>query len=162
MKTCKHYQEQISKAATKCPKCQSFQYWYRNPQIIMLLPMLLFISFLYTMMSTRMERLDFEDFKDQITLTRLSKDTIQVQNKKMINLLVEIANTSEHQWKNAIYEVKYLSSTGDLLTVEKDSDYQFVLSAHDKTISSIKVPVYEQYENVTFELKLSRLSHYRY
>lgn len=162
MKTCKHCKEQIAIDATKCPKCQAHQNWYHNPQLLAIIPMILFLPFLIYMIYNRHERVHFEDYREKVTIKKLSQDTLTIKDKKMINILVEVENNSDQKWENAVYEVQYLSPSGKLLNVERSSDYKFIINANKKAISSIKIPIYEEYQDVIFDLKLSELKQDRF
>jgi len=37
MKTCKHCREEIHERASRCPKCQGVQYWYKNIPLLILI-----------------------------------------------------------------------------------------------------------------------------
>lgn len=161
MKTCNACKEPIAKEATKCPKCQSFQGRFKNNLILLSLLPLLVIPFIF-LNSNSHERIDFITYKDQIFLKRLSQDTLQNKEFKTLNILVEIENQSDKKWENALFEVSFLSTSGQLLNIEKKGDYAFVVYPATKTKASLKIPLYKEYENTRVDVKLIDLRHNRY
>lgn len=161
MKICNACKESIAIDATKCPKCQSFQKWYKNPGLIALLPILLLFPMLSLFRSSQ-NRVEFADFKNEITVKKISQDTVLVKDEKMLNIIVEVDNQSEQKWENAVYEVRYLSESGALLNIEKKEDYRFVAAKKAKVKSSIKVPVYDEYAGAKLEVELIDLREDRF
>ena len=164
MKICKYCKEEIAQDASKCPKCQSMQTWYGNPFFLMFVPMLvLFPLMMYLLSWSRPEKVDFETYRNQVTITQLGQDTVLIKEEQKINILVEIDNPTDKKWKNPMFEVSYLSASGELLNVEQmGGGYRVVIPPKLKTRTSIKTRLYKEYQNAKIEVKISHLGHDRY
>ena len=161
MKTCKYCKESISEAATKCPKCQSFQSKYRNPNFVSLFFLLLIPIFLIpSFMNSPSNKSNYMDYKDEIALTVIRKDTLKQVDCKgcdLLNILVEVDNQTAIEWEQAEYEVEFKTSEGTLLNIEKRSDFQLKLHPNSKAKSSLKIPVYQEYSNSVINVNLVSL-----
>jgi len=124
--------------------------------MLSILWMLLFIPFLFLMRSPR--GVKFQDYKTEIDINVMSIDTVLVKEEKKLNVLIEINNKTEKDWDDPTYEVKYLSSEDKLLNVESKRDYSLIVPANTKVNSSIKIPVFDEYEGAKLEVKLTKLS----
>jgi hypothetical protein len=128
IKTCKSCRETIHFDAVKCPKCQAFQVWWKNPQYISLLfiPLpLLFFFFIPN--SPFREKPKFENFRSKISVTDsqffFSRDNGNVE----ITSLVKIKNDSPHKWEHPTIEVQYFNADGKLIDTQSDKDFSSVL-----------------------------------
>lgn len=161
MKTCKYCKESISEAATKCPKCQSFQSKYRNPNFVsllflLLIPVILIPSFLMRPSN----KSNYMDYKDKITLTVIRKDTLKREECKdcdLLNILVEVDNQTAIEWEQAEYEIEFKTVAGTLLNIEKRSDFQLKLYPNAKAKSALKIPIYQEYSNSVVNVNLVSL-----
>lgn len=103
---------------------------------------------------------NYMDYKEEITLTVIRKDTLKQVDCKgcdLLNILVEVDNQTEIQWEQAEYEVEFKTTEGTLLNIEKRSDFQLKLYPNSKVKSSIKIPVYQEYRNSVVNVNLVSL-----
>ena len=161
MKTCNYCKTQIPKEATKCPNCQSFQNKYRNPQFIygILFPLIMLIPFYFFMTYTHA---DFTDYSDQISMNVVNIDTLQrgdCLRCKQLNILIELDNQTNKEWKTPQYEITFSSKERKLHNIERSGDYLFILPANSTAISSIKVNIYPEYKDALMDVKLVDLRH---
>src|SRR4051812_25135350 len=113
-KLCKCCKEPIDVAATKCPKCQGFQNWYRNPQMFPLLFVVPFIAFVIWDMSRVTGSAAFADYKDNLTVRVLDENGSA--NPKLVTVRLE--NRSDKPWKRPKFQVESLDADGKVLSVE--------------------------------------------
>ena len=160
MKTCKYCKESISTEASKCPKCQSYQSFWRQPLFLAFAMIPLWLMLPYLILPSMNDRADFADHADKIILTVLSKDTLHYgkeQETKYLNILVEVENKTEEEWQHADYEIEYYSKEGKLVNVERESGYSFKLRPHSTGKTSIKVPLYQDYPDSEVIVKLDNM-----
>ena len=120
-KICNACKEAIHAEATKCPKCQSFQSKYLNPNFVSLL-WLLFIPLLLIPIwnSTYSEKINYMDHKDKISVNILRTDTLQrddCENCNLLNILVELDNKTDIEWEQGNYEIEFKTIAGELLNL---------------------------------------------
>ena len=164
-KNCKYCKESISAEAVKCPKCQSFQSKWFHP-LLGLLPLLLVPLFLIPLYKTGLsEKNDFFDYKEKIKIKVIRKDTLNREDCKdcaLLNLLVELDNKTKVEWEKGEYEVEFRTTEGELLTIEKQIDYQLRLRPNDIAVSSVKVPIFKEYSDAEIVVRLLNLRESRY
>ena len=154
-KICKSCKENIHIDASRCPNCQSFQSFLRSPNMAGPLMLFFLLPFLWWSSKTLpTNRVQFEENKELINVRTLSKDTIQGRDRSLLNILVEVDNKTSQKWTDATFEIAYLSSTGELLNLEKRKDYNFIIAPNTNGKSSLKVPLYPEYVNAQIEVKL--------
>lgn len=132
IKTCKSCRETIHFDATKCPKCQAFQVWWRNPQITVLFIFPFFLlPLLFLRGSAFKERPKFENFRAQVKVTEsqffFSKERSITDGGARITSLVKIRNDSPHKWERPTIEIQYFNADGKLIDTQSDYSYQSVL-----------------------------------
>jgi len=165
-KICNSCKELIQAEATKCPKCQSFQSKYRNPNFVSVLSLLLIPIFLLPFWwSIQQEKINYIDHKEAINLKVLRTDTIKRQGDKqldLLNILIELENKTSIEWEQGEYEVEFRSTEGELLNIEKYGDFSLKLHPNSSAKSSVKIPLYQEYRHSTVKVNLINLRHNRY
>ena len=162
-KICKYCKESILIDASKCPKCQSFQNRFLNPMSIVLLLLFMLPVLMYPLyQSSRKRNIKFVDHQKEIEFNIVRKDTINrsdCQNCDLLNVLLEIENKSEFVWEHGQFNVLFKNSQDEILNVEKQRDFQLILNPRTVIKSSIKVPIYDEYESAIIEVELVDLKH---
>jgi len=135
-KPCKSCKEPIDASASKCPKCQAFQSWYRNPQIFAFLFIIPFLGFSYYSSSRILHSTDYSDYADQIRVKIVATEESQLKPREIF-LNVEIENSSDKAWKRPKFQVQSLDAQGKILVVENVSDYDLIIPAKGKIVSTL-------------------------
>jgi len=123
MKACKFCIKEIDNAASKCPYCQSFQVWYKNPQLLGLAFPLVFIPFLFYTMGIGFTK-SYIGNENQFDIKVLSASQGEF-NRLSLNFLIE--NKSSKKWSDLSYEVSAFDSTGKLLFVKSGREYSWLV-----------------------------------
>jgi hypothetical protein len=136
-KPCKCCREQIDAAATKCPKCQGFQNWYRNPQILPLLFVVPFVMFLLWDMSRLTHSATFADYKDKLNVSVVDENTSP--NPKLVTVRLE--NRSDKTWKRPKFQVESLDAEGKVVSVEHVSEYNVVVAPNSSALDTLSLRI---------------------
>ena len=138
-KPCKSCRELIDDAARKCPKCQAYQQWYRNPQCVTLLFLTCFIVFLiWNSLSHRIIPATFAAYKDKLSVSvvREEADGSSADGKRRL-LTVQIDNRSDKTWKRPTFQILSLDKAGKIIGAEHVSDFKLVVAPHSSTLDTL-------------------------
>jgi len=134
MKNCRSCKKEIDADASKCPYCQTFQVWYKNPQVHGLAVSLVFmLPFFY--MTGIFGYPKYEDYKDKIKYEIQSES--HVQGKYVVNY--KIINESDVVWNDISYSVISYDKDGAVVISEPNYEYRWLLPANGSVILSAKV-----------------------
>ena len=101
MKNCKSCQKEIAERAKKCPYCQAFQTWFKNPQLLGMIFPLIFIPIIFS--STGLfSNNSYTKFSKDFSVSFINDSS---DNKYDIHTY-EISNSTKHRWKNISYQMK--------------------------------------------------------
>ncbi|HEY2124969.1 MAG TPA: hypothetical protein VGG94_05850, partial [Chthoniobacterales bacterium] len=106
LKPCKSCKEEIDQAAIKCPKCQAYQQWYRNPQMVPLFLLLPFIAFVIWNMSRLTNPASFADYKDKLSVSVVAEKA--TANGRAELLTVRLENHTNKTWKHPKFQIESL------------------------------------------------------
>ena len=137
-KPCKSCQEQIDVAATKCPRCQAYQGWYRNPQWLSFVFLLLFFAFIWSRPGLT-GRTRFPAYKDKLSVSIVRED--QSARGREHLLTVRLENRSDKTWKHPKFQVESLDGNGKVICVEHLSDYNLVVAPNSSTLDTLSLRV---------------------
>jgi hypothetical protein len=147
MKNCKSCQKEIDEKATKCPYCQAFQNWLKNPQLVGVIFPLIFIPYIF--FTTGMfSRKSYEDFAKNFSSTLVSTSS---GNKNDIHTY-EIQNSSKHKWSNISYQMKGYDQSNQIVIVESKNEYYWVVQPNSKSMLSIKTDKNEKVVKWEFQI----------
>lgn len=135
-KLCKSCKEPIEASASKCPKCQAFQSWYRSPQIFSFLFLIPLLGFSYYTTSQVFHSTGYSDYADQIRVTIVGSQESQMKSAEIF-LNVEIENSSKKTWKRPKFQVQSLDGQGKVIVVENLSDYDLIIPPNGKVVSTL-------------------------
>jgi len=148
MKNCKSCQKEIDDKATKCPYCQAFQNWFKNPQITGMIFPLIFIPYIF--FSTGLfSRKSYTDFVDNFSASIVSESS---ENKKNIHTY-QIQNSSKHKWSHICYQMTGYDNSNNIVIVESNNEYSWIIQPHSKSMLSVKTDKNEQI--VKWEFKIT-------
>lgn len=135
MKKCKSCKKEIDDSATKCPFCQSFQKWYKGPQIMILIfPLLMLPSLFSISRLTNDEK--YLNYKKDILVTQVNIASDTESDIHTYN----IKNNTEHKWHDISYQFIGTDEEGKVVVVQSDSKYRWKVQANSASMISIKTP----------------------
>lgn len=132
-KPCRHCREQIPSAATRCPKCQSWQsaraYLSGNPQAwlgLLTLPFLLLL--LLPLWRVFDGGADFSRYTDQVEILEAEFHVPdQERSSRDLVTIGRLRNNSPVRWKDVVFEVQFFDKHGKLVGAKSDEDMDLVL-----------------------------------
>jgi hypothetical protein len=126
-KPCRGCGESILASATRCPKCQSFQSAWKNPQVLGML-FVIPIALLPLFMFRGLRDHEFADYRDQLRLQidRIEREKRQDNSGTEIIVLGKIENSTRMKWENPVFEV-IVQSEKKLADAVNEELYQFVI-----------------------------------
>lgn len=157
MKQCKSCMKEIDNNATKCPYCQGYQQWFRNPQHLGFLFAIPFIAFM--MWQTNVFKSEkFTDFKNNFKVDEVR--IVQSDNNKNDIITYLISNDTNLKWSRIKYEVIGYDEKDKLVLTNAQSDYAFVIQPRSQAYLSAKV---EKNKNVKkWKMKITDLETSRF
>lgn len=133
MKNCKSCHKEIDERATKCPYCQGYQAWFKNPQLAGMIFPLIFIPFIF--FSTGLfSNKSYTKFTDDFSVSLVN----QSSDKKYDIYTYEISNSTKHKWKSVSYQMKGYNDSNQVVIVESDKEYDWNIQPHSKSMLSVK------------------------
>lgn len=139
---CKACKEPIEETATKCPKCQAYQQWYRNPQWLSLAFFLCFLVFLFWSSLNRARPETFASYKNKVEVSVVGEqpDGNFTLGKRSL-LTVQINNRTDKAWKRPKFEVESLNAEGKVIGAEHLTDYNVVVAPNSSTLVTLPLRV---------------------
>jgi len=156
MKNCKSCNKEIDDIAKKCPHCQAFQNWYRNPQIIasvfplLILPYIFFTTSLFS-------KENFEDYQSFIKHEKVSETT----TSRNLVFTYKIINNSDLDWENIDYQLIGKNEKGVPVIVESKSEYSWSVLKNSESLLSIKISK-DQPDNINWSFQIIKMKHPRF
>lgn len=140
MKPCKACCEEINDEATRCPRCQAFQNWYRNPQNISWVFILIIFGWGYWFQtysfSSLLDKKDFFQYRDQFIVKKINEDR---SNEKRDALTYKIINETDIKWDSIKYELIGTDEKGDLILTDSGSEYSWVIKPKGESYLTVKI-----------------------
>lgn len=133
MKHCKSCKKEIDSDATKCPYCQAYQVWYKNPQTYGVVFPLAFMILLFYMMGI-FGSPDFEDYKEKIKTEKQSE--AMVGNYYFVNF--KITNETDLTWNQISYNLISYDKDDAVLVSESGHEFRWHLPANESVILSAR------------------------
>jgi hypothetical protein len=138
-KPCKSCKEQIDQAATKCPKCQAYQRWYRNPQMMSLLFLLPFLAVLFSNTFRPTNPTSFANYKDKFSVSVVGENPSGSGNTTL--LTVRLDNRTNKTWKRPKFQVESLDGNNKVLSVEHISEYNLVVAPNSSALDTLSLRI---------------------
>lgn len=138
-KPCKACKEEIDGAATKCPKCQAYQRWYRNPQMFPLLVMIPFLTFLFFDMSSSRTPGAFRDYADKLTVAVVDEKPAADNRSNLVT--VRLDNRTSKTWKRPKFQIESLDGAGNVVSVEHQSEYNMVVAPNSSAMDTLSLRI---------------------
>jgi hypothetical protein len=138
-KPCKSCKEEIDAAATKCPRCQAYQQWYRNPQMVSLVLLLPFLAFLFWNTSQLTNSATFANYKDKLSVSVVDENP--PANGKSRLLTVRLENRSNRTWKRPKFQIESLDGNDKVLSVEHVNEYNLVVAPNSSALDTLSLRI---------------------
>jgi hypothetical protein len=157
MKQCKSCRKEIDSNATKCPYCQGYQQWFRNPQYLGFLFVIPFVAFM--MWQTNLFKSEkFDDFKNNFKVEEVK--IVQSDNNKYDIITYVISNNTDLKWTRIRYEVIGYDVNDKLVLSNAASEWAWIVHQHSQSYLSAKV---ERNKNVKkWKMKITDLETSRF
>jgi hypothetical protein len=159
-KPCKSCQEQIDQAATKCPKCQAYQQWFRNPQMLPLFFLLPFFAFLIWNTSRLTNPANLADYKDKLIVSVV--DEKPSANSKAQLLTLRLENRTNKTWKRPKFQIESLDGNGKVLSVEHLNEYNLVVAPNSSVLDTLSLRIIPAESIVKRRVTLTDIDSNRY
>lgn len=138
-KLCKACKEPIDHAATKCPRCQAYQLWYRNPRMLTLLWLLPLALLIWSPFRHVTPVTKFADYKDQLSVS-VVEETAPAKGTGWL-LTVRIDNESDQKWRRPNFQIESLDGTGKLLCVENLNAFNVVVNPKASAVTTLSLHI---------------------
>jgi hypothetical protein len=155
MKKCKSCIQEIDEQASKCPNCQAYQNWYKNPQnygLILVMPFLFYMWFGTGLFSN----IKYEDYVGQFSTTEVSMNKI---NGNSVHTY-KIANNTDKKWNHISYEFTAFDEQDKVLIVITGSKYDLVVQPNSSSLMSVTIK--ERINAAKWQFKITNMRHERY
>ena len=147
MKNCKRCKKEIEQLASKCPFCQAFQTWYKNPQFLNLIPMLVVFYFIFG--STGLfNKKEYIKYKTQFTFEQVGTSSEKGKDIHTFN----IKNNSKYKWESISYQYIGSSNDGNIMKVISEQEYSWVVQPDDSSMLSIEIDKDNDVEKWEFKI----------
>lgn len=141
-KRCKACREEIDAAATKCPRCQAYQHWYRSPQAVswlLVVPILAFTFWNMRTTSVYLEPPKFADFKDKFAVEVVGEESAANGTTRL--LTVQLRNGTDKTWKHPTFQIESSDAKGNVVSVEHVDDYRLVVAPNASVLDTLSLRV---------------------
>lgn len=138
-KPCKSCKEQIDATATKCPKCQAYQQWYRNPQVLPLLFVLPFLAFVLWNTTRLTNPASFADYKDKLSVSVVEEKPSESGKRGL--LTVRLENHTNKTWKRPKFQIESLDANDRVVSVEHANDYNLVVAPNSDALDTLSLRI---------------------
>ncbi|MEY2479167.1 MAG: hypothetical protein QOI04_94 [Verrucomicrobiota bacterium] len=138
-KPCKSCKEQIDQAATKCPKCQAYQQWYRNPQMLSLVLLIPFMTFVFWNTSRIVSPAGFADYKDKVTVSVVDEKPSTTGKTDLVTIRIE--NRTNKTWKRPKFQIESLDGSDKVLSVEHVNEYNMVVAPNSSVLDTLSLRI---------------------
>jgi hypothetical protein len=159
-KPCKSCKEQIDQAATKCPKCQAYQQWYRNPQMLPLVFLFPFFAFLIWNTSRVINPASLADYKDKLSVSVVDEKPSATGKAGL--LTVRLENRTNKTWKRPKFQIESLDGNDKILSVEHVNEYNLVVAPNSSALDTLSLRIIPAQPVVKRRVTLTDIDSNRY
>ena len=138
-KPCNSCKEPIDAAATKCPKCQAFQAWYRNPQFFPLLFLIPFFVYIFWNTSRMTSTATFGDYRDKLSVSVVDENAST--NSKTSLVTVRLENRTDKTWKRPKFQIESLDADGKVVSVEHVNEFNVVVAPNSSALDTLSLRI---------------------
>lgn len=136
MKQCKSCRKDIDDLATKCPHCQAYQNWFRNPQYIGFIFVIPFIGFMLWQTSSFKSK-SFDEYRSQFAVEEVR--VVISDDGKYDVITYTVQNNTDFTWKRISYEVRGYDSSDTIVIANSGLDYSWSVKPNSKAYLSVRV-----------------------
>lgn len=138
-KLCKACKEPIDQAATKCPRCQAYQYWYLNPRMLSLLWLVPLAFLIWSPFRHTRQVAKFADYKDQFSVSVVEETASASRTGRL--LTVRIENQTDRAWKRPNFQIESLDANEKLMCVENLNAYNVVVVPKSSVLTTLTLRI---------------------
>lgn len=138
-KPCRSCKEEIDAAATKCPKCQGYQQWYRNPQFVPLFFVVPFLVYVFWHTARLTTPATFAEYKDKFSVNVV--DEKSSANGKTQLVTVRLENRTNKTWKRPTFQIESLDEGDHLSSVEHLTEYNMVVAPNSSVLDTLSLRI---------------------
>ena len=149
MKKCKSCRKEIEAEASKCPYCQGYQKWYKNPQYYNLIFLLPFSVFLFWNTGL-LNKKEFEAYKADFSINK--ENVVVIKNTQTRLITYRIKNNTAYKWNHINYEVVG-SKHDEVIAVSTGSDYSWVVQPNSDSLLTVKIKLMPGATSWSFKIK---------
>jgi len=136
MKQCKSCRKEIDDFATKCPYCQGYQQWFRNPQYFGFVFVIPFLGIMIWKMNA-LESESFEKYRNKIAVEEVR--IVQSDDGKKDILTFNVKNDTDLTWKAIMFEVNGYDDHDNLVLANSESEYAWLVQPRSQSYLSATV-----------------------
>lgn len=135
MKVCKACRTEIDARATKCPRCQAFQSWYRNPQdLVWLVIIPITVPTLWELWN--FGGADFLAYQDQFSVEKVSDSPVDDTSGVTT---YRIRNGTKHKWQSLRYEHVGVDEKGQVMISHWGTEYGWTVQPFADALVGVEV-----------------------
>ncbi len=149
MKTCKSCIKEIGVSAIKCPYCQSYQVWYRNPQISALVFPLIYLPLMFYFMGIWFNK----EYVDNEKLFNVQEISHAQDEYGRLAINYKIENSTDTKWHSVAYEVSFYDIKGNLLFVKTGQEYSWLIHPKQSALLTVDVDNRLKAEKWVFKIR---------
>jgi ribosomal protein L40E len=156
MQICKSCKKELTLGATKCPYCQTYQTWYKNPQHfswLFLIPLFIFMFWNLSIFNHK----EFSEYQSDFTVTEVK--IIDSDDLKAKLITYNIQNNTDYMWDWISFEV-VSRNNGELLATIADTQLSWVVQPHSESLITVEVPLVPNANEWTLTIKNMKSDRY--
>lgn len=152
-KSCPNCAERIQSAAKKCPFCMTQLVkpkWYKNPQLLGFLPMVMVFPYIFFTTTRTINRpeLLFASYTQKVNVLSAEmhfENTMQPHTdgtkrpERTLTVLGTVRNDSDVAWENPNYEATFYDKAGKLLDAQAEGSSHVALAPHQTQAFRIRM-----------------------
>ncbi len=136
MKKCKSCKKEIDDLATKCPFCQGYQQWFRNPQYFGFLFFIPLLGFMLWQTNSFKSK-SFEEYRNRVAVEEVR--IVQSDDGKKDILTYNVKNDTDLTWKSIVFEINGYDDHGNLVLTNSESEYAWIVQPRSQSYLSATV-----------------------
>jgi hypothetical protein len=134
MSECNACHSEIDPRATKCPRCQAFQSWYRNPQFYSWLAVAPLVALMLWQVRT-FKSADFAAYQGQFSVEKVADQAGESGSRMMT---YRIKNGTGLKWERLRYELVGEDDKGKTVISEWGSEWSWMVQPREEAFVTVE------------------------